>query len=511
MGAHERLSQIIDERQGRLAASVPPDREAALLALLRLIDRLPLHPDAWAEPDLVTGRRVHELGVPTALRLCLDAPAGRLGVPGDPDDWARDFLDACRQLEAAALVARFAETGAMRLAERDDGGFDAWLAGGRVPALWRERADIDWWAGWLAHREAEPGDRLGASRPADALVERMRYQFGYPPDDIVGGCPVRLYRAVLAEILTQALDERASGRQAAPVDERALAASVAAAVGADAVLVRRALSALTLDRASAAWHAALPGGPQAPLVRLDGVRLVWSVRGLLSEPLFFAGRELRRLDPEGYHNAAHLREGVFRQDLYALFADRRFAASAARIVLRDADRRTRTDIDAAIFDRKTGTLALFELKSQDPFARTAEELVRQRDNLRRAGHQVAAVLDWMNRHGADDLLNRVDPATAKRFRVHRVLPFVLGRYVADPDAGAPTGRVAWGSWPQVLRLMDGAQDANPLLALHARLGKDAGVARPPATGTPATEIRLGEARLVVHASWAAVEAARGAP
>jgi hypothetical protein len=31
----------------------------------------------------------------------------------------------------------------------------------------------------------------------------------------------------------------------------------------------------------------------------------------------------------------------------------------------------RTDIDAVVFDRKSGTLGIFELKSQDPFARSS--------------------------------------------------------------------------------------------------------------------------------------------
>jgi len=38
----------------------------------------------------------------------------------------------------------------------------------------------------------------------------------------------------------------------------------------------------------------------------------------------------------------------------------------------------RTDVDALVFDRKTGTLGVFELKAQDPFARSVEERQRQR-------------------------------------------------------------------------------------------------------------------------------------
>ncbi len=247
-----------------------------------------------------------------------------------------------------------------------------------------------------------------------------------------------------------------------------------------------------------------------PLVRVDPSRLVWSVHGLTTEPLLFLTRELRRRDAQEYHNTAYLREAVFRQDLYALFRDKRFVTSTGGIKLRRADGDVRTDIDAVVFDRKTGTLGFFELKSQDPFARSTAELARQRDNVLYANRQISGVLDWLKRHGADALLGRVAPRTAKTFRVQKVYPFVLGRYLAHFDDGPePDRRAAWGTWPQVLRLLDGqpfpATAANPLAALFTRLTNDAPRSRPPADGPP-REIAIGGARLVVHPSYAAYQA-----
>ena len=105
----------------------------------------------------------------------------------------------------------------------------------------------------------------------------------------------------------------------------------------------------------------------------------------------------------------------------------------------------RTDIDAVVFDRKTGTLGFFELKSQDPFARSTAELARQRDNVLYANRQISGVLAWLKRHGPDALLGRVDSRTAKTFRVQKVYPFVLGRYLAHfSDGPEPDRRAAWG-------------------------------------------------------------------
>jgi hypothetical protein len=164
----------------------------------------------------------------------------------------------------------------------------------------------------------------------------------------------------------------------------------------------------------------------------------------------------------------------------------------------------RTDIDAAVFDRKTGTLGLFELKSQDPFARSVAELTRQRDNVLYANHQISGVLDWVNRHGASEMLERIDRQTAKRFRVQRIYPFVLGRYLVQFNDGAlPDRRAAWGTWPAVLRVTSAppfpGSETNPIASLFTRLPRDVSIERP-AAGTPPRRISVSDLTVIVHAS-----------
>ncbi|MBA3449952.1 MAG: hypothetical protein H0T18_01930, partial [Chloroflexia bacterium] len=115
----------------------------------------------------------------------------------------------------------------------------------------------------------------------------------------------------------------------------------------------------------------------------------------------------------------------------------------------------------------------------------------------------------LKRHGADALLGRVDTRTAKTFRVQKVYPFVLGRYLAHfSDGPERDRRAAWGTWPQLLRLTDGqpfpATDANPLASLFTRLTKDVPLIRPPADDPlHSKEIVIGAARLIVHPSYTA--------
>lgn len=529
MTAQDRLRQSIDRQRDRLRTDVPPGRAAAVLAVLRARDRPEVAPTDEAAPDLVFGRRLADPGGNLALRLCLDADGDAAPAAPDPadeglDGWARRFLAACGEVAAAEAVLVHAETGFMRIAADGDGSFAAWIATKLAPTTWRERADIDWWAAWLAARYEPDRRALAAERPDPAAAEprpdtfsrlagvhldAMAYQLGYPADAEIDGCTVGVYRAVLGALIARALRARDRG-DAEPWPESALVAAIAADLMRDPAGVERAVAGFTLDRENAAWHAAAPDVAAAPLVRVGPDRLAWSLSGLTTEPLFFLTRELRRRNAAAYHNAAIRREDVFRQDVYGLFPEKRFVTSAGRVALRRAGGDLRTDVDAVVFDRKTGTLGVFELKSQDPFARSGAELRRQRDNVLYAGRQVSGVLDWLKRHGPDDLLGRVDARAARSFRVQKIVPFVLGRYLVRFDDGPePDRRATWGTWPQVLRVLDGrpfaATEANPLATLSARLGRDVPLASPPADAPP-REIDLGGERLIVYPSFAAFRA-----
>jgi hypothetical protein len=440
--------------------------------------------------------------------------------------WATRFGQECDWLAEAELVLAHCETGFMRMVDDGSGVFHAWIATKRLPTSWRERADIDWWASWLARRHepelrAQQSERHRTGRSGnddDALYRRiadihltmMSYQLGYPPDTAIGGCTVQIYRDTLGQLIAWALPARDRREVLQPRSEHSLVAALAAALALDPAVIAQAVAAFTLDQENAAYHASVPGVASAPLVRVDPSRLVWSVHGLTTEPLLFLTRELKRRATPEYHNTAYLRELVFRNDLYALFQDKRFVTSAGRIALRRETGDVRTDIDAVVFDRKTGTLGYFELKSQDPFARSTAELTRQRDNVLYASRQISGVLTWLKRHGADALLGRVDSRTAKMFRVQKVYPFVLGRYLAHfSDGPQPDRRAAWGTWPQLLRLLDGqsfhASYANPLASLFTRLANDGPLSRPPGTDSP-HEIAIGAAWLIVHPSYAAFQA-----
>lgn len=540
--------QLLAETSAEVAATLPPGRARALLALLRAGDTMALagDPAPAARP-----------GWNLALRLCLerqddedgdgDLPAERAMLAAR----AERLLADCDQLALASLALAQCASGHLHLQQRAPRTFVAWATSRRLSTEQRERADFDWWSAHVA-RQIAPRlatlrgerdrirallDQEGAPTPesagylasdptveryyrrlGQAHVARFAFQHCYPADAAIGGATFGRYTDILALLigwLHRERDRRAPDGDHTPTprDERAMIAALADALDADPAAIGRALQPLILDRDNAAYHSALPGRAAPPLIRLDAGRVVWSARGLLGEPLIFLARELRRRHAREYHNSAHLREGVFRQDLSRLFGDRRFALSAGRVELKRSGE-ARTDLDALVFDRKTGTLGVFELKAQDPFARTVEERQRQRDNFFHANRQVSTILEWVQRHGPDDLLARFDERAAKRFHVRKVYVFVLGRYLAHFAGGPePDRRAAWGSWPQVLQVVgDGPFDPdsrNPIGALFARL-RDATPPSAPANAD-SQAIAVGDLRLRIFPSFAAMRSAEDHP
>ena len=48
----------------------------------------------------------------------------------------------------------------------------------------------------------------------DVHVEMMSYQLGYPPDTVIGGCTIQIYRDVLGQLIAWALQARDRGEAA---------------------------------------------------------------------------------------------------------------------------------------------------------------------------------------------------------------------------------------------------------------------------------------------------------
>ena len=554
----EQLRQLIDEQQKRIRQAFPAHRGSAVVALTRARDwqYLKFQETLHADTKTVTAYNAYLYlsGWQMALQFCFgDAVESPIVSPlvtdTTLDAWAGQVLLECDRLAAGEQVLAHCETGFMSMQQGGQKDFSTWIASKKMPTEWREREDLAWWtralartyeremqelaiekvfiqqqldafasewqASMTAYRTTREIDdyytRLGLLR-----VKSMACHFLYPDQTLIGGCTVELYRNVLAVLIGWALKQldlyRAFVMQhpscalkallATPHAAAALIEALSDTLGVDRAVIRRVVDAYSLSHENVSYHCSVAGTPAPPLLRLDEQHHVWSLAGLLSEPFLFLTRELKLRHSYEYHTASHLHEDVFRQDLYQLFSDKRFVRSAGRVELKGVQGDLTTDVDALIFDRKTGALALFELKSQDIFAYSPQERRRQRDYFYNAGKQVLACVQWLNRNGANALLARLDPKLVKRLKVQKTYIFVLGRYLAHFFDGPEFDRrAAWGTWPQVLRLVDevsfGAEDAHPIQSLYNKLVKDT----PRAPSSPVLdvqEITIGESTVYIY-------------
>jgi hypothetical protein len=561
LSKQEQLCQLIDERQERIRQTFPAQRGRAVVALTSARDwhsltlQETLHAATKTAPahDLY----LYSSGWHKALQLCFGNAAESLYVsPLVPDStldaWADQVLLECDRLTEGEQVLAHCETGFMKMQQAGQKDFSVWIASKKMPTEWREREDLAWWTNALVRtyeREMQElaVENVSIQRQLDAFasewqadvpvyrttqeiddyysrlgmlrVKSMACHFLYPAHTLIGGCTVELYGNVLAVLIGWALKHldlcRACVVQhpscplrallAPPHAAAALIEALSETLGVESAAIRRVVDVYSLSHENVSSHCSVAGTPAPPLLRLNAQQLVWSLTGLLSEPFLFLTRALKLRHSYEYHTASHLHEEVFRQDLYQLFSDKRFVRSADSVELRGVQGDLTTDVDALIFDRKTGVLALFELKSQDLFAYSRQERIRQRDYFYNAGKQVLACAQWLNSNGANALLARLDAKLVKRLKVQKTYIFVLGRYLAHFFDGPEFDRrAAWGTWPQVLRLVNevsfGAEDAHPIQSLYNKLMKDT----PLTSSSPVLdvqEITIGESNVYVYPNF----------
>jgi hypothetical protein len=553
LSKQEQLSQLIDEQQERILQTFPAHKGSAVVALtrardwhyLKLQDTLNAATTATAHNSYLYPSGWHK-----ALQFCFSNVTASPNVSplvaaSTLDAWADQVLLECERLTAGEQVLAHCETGFMKMQQGEQKHFSVWIASKKMPTEWREREDIAWWTNALAktyEREMQELagekvsiqlDAFASQWQADVSVYRttqeiddyyirlgmlhvkgMACHFLYPAQTVIGGCTVELYRNVLAVLIGWALKHldlcsafvvqhpSCTLRALLATPHASLIEALSETLGVDGAAISCVVDAYSLSHENVSYHCSVAGTPAPPLLRLDEQHLVWSLTGLLSEPFLFLTRELKRGYSYEYHTAAHLREDLFRQDLYQLFSDKRFVKSADSIELRGVQGDLTTDVDALIFDRKTGALALFELKSQDLFAYSRQERIRQRDYFYNAGKQVLAWLQWLHRNGANALLTRLDLKRVKHLKVQKTYIFVLGRYLAHFFEGPEFDRpAAWGTWPQVLRLVNevsfGAEDAHPIQSLYNKLLKDTPLALSSSV-LDVQEITIGESNVYVY-------------
>ncbi len=298
---------------------------------------------------------------------------------------------------------------------------------------------------------------------------RCRYSM-YTQDSFDGeatfdGIPFYVYRAVVLTLTALSLKHAAFAlallnrhRDMRPpnvltiVDEpRKLVPGVTAHLDADDCVedITAALRAVTLVQEHDA-ELLIPGEGLPPLIEIGDGFLIRSMEGTLGSPFYYLLKHLRRRFRKDWDVAVNRREAELVRSIESLFPRAEFRIGRAGAQMRDGSNLL-TDIDAAVFEPAAKTLAVFQLKWQDPFGLSVAARRSAATNfVKTGGAWVEKVLGWTARNGV--------PALQRTLRlpveeVTNVRLFVIARAHANfSGAYSYDERASWGNWPQLARL-----------------------------------------------------------
>ena len=331
------------------------------------------------------------------------------------------------------------------------------------------------------------------------LWARTHYQPGqdaFPPQATFGNIPFELYREGVVHVISWTLKHIAfcglllsrethlDWRNVLTItkSESQLQSDLSVALGVTEVEARQVLDTLRVMPENVDAHTSEPAVDIPPFLNINSGGVVHSIAGVLGSPFDFMLSELNRRYPTDWDHAVNEREEVFRKELYVLFPTERFGKADRPLKLKNAGA-TATDIDAALFDASTGTLGIFQLKWQDPFGASMRKRNSKMKNfLTETNRWVSTVSSILN-HSPTALDSLIGEGATHNLETERILLFVIGRHFSHFSGGVyRDSRAAWGTWPQMLRLLKESQvGSDPIAWLHKTLQEQS-----PSLKTPIT-------------------------
>jgi hypothetical protein len=213
-------------------------------------------------------------------------------------------------------------------------------------------------------------------------------------------------------------------------------------------VIQQIFSCLTLDKNNVNDYVNVKGSDLPPYIKITENQLTRTTYGTLGGGIDFLKRELKRRYRSDYDLAVNRREARFRTDIYQYFKGVRFLTSNEEIEIKLPG--LHTDIDGAIYDTKTKTLGLFQLKWQDMFYTSLQE------RRSRISNAYASAEGWVNK--MQEWLRITPPSEVmKKLKfdpVHqdysKVCLFVIVRNQMHYTGLEPEPVAAWASWYQLV-------------------------------------------------------------
>jgi hypothetical protein len=325
---------------------------------------------------------------------------------------------------------------------------------------------------------------------AQLYLRRIHSQDLVGADDHIGGRPFSRYVAVLtalsgrsqkhlafASILAtrhRSLNIRNLLTAHAPREEFVL--SLARYMDADRAEIEGILASFVLSAENLDIHTRGSDTAWAPLVQASSETMLLPMFGLDINPFLFLLTDIRARYEKDWFRVANNRERRWIEEISDLFEPPRWQTHGRNLRLREGGKDV-TDIDFAMLDRKSNQVGLVQLKWQHPIGMDNRGRRSAGKNLvGESNRWVQAVTAWLDRHGVDELMQRLGFDGAVSPSVHL---FVLGRYhVHLTGFDARDSRAVWSDWAHFQRVrVEGprrsiAQTASALQSAVARSKAD---------------------------------------
>ena len=170
----------------------------------------------------------------------------------------------------------------------------------------------------------------------------------------------------------------------------------------------------------------------------------------LAPPTNYIGADKIFGDATEKFSNVNQREAVFRTQLYTVFDDPRFSCVQHPVIIKEKNK-TLTDIDAVVIDKKTGEIALFQLKWQDPADYSPFTLKSKRSNYYSAAEKWLEIIEkWLSNSADEDIASKLG-VKVKYFDKKKISIFVLGRRRGNYSGNGPYPyECAWSQWYQIM-------------------------------------------------------------
>ena len=192
----------------------------------------------------------------------------------------------------------------------------------------------------------------------------------------------------------------------------------------------------------------------APLIKISKNQYLHSVAGSLFHPFSFLLSSLQQKFPKDVSRNINLRENVFRKQLYEI-AGEKFTCINHNIIIKCGNR-TVTDIDAAMVDKSSGEIALFQLKWQNQTVDSIRSLHSKALNYaEETMYWVKSVKQWIEYTSEAEIAGHLgNGIKGKHIDKSKIFLFVLGRNHGNYSGEhLVSEKTVWVQWFQLLQCL----------------------------------------------------------